>query len=118
MTTAVGLIWVGPLRQPVFAQWEENGVGPVQGVVSQNWRRRHLTPAQRGAVALKVKPMLEAEAKERQRQAGREHGRGIASVKNDSSYRQPQVRKQLANQFEVSEEVGCLRSSLVSCSEL
>jgi len=43
-------------------------------VVSLNLHRRHLTTSQRAGVALDMLPMLEAEAKERQRAAGGDHG--------------------------------------------
>jgi hypothetical protein len=45
-------------------------------VVSMNLHRRHLTTAQRAALALDLLPRLEAEAKEREREAGRRFGKG------------------------------------------
>ncbi len=41
-----------------------------------NLHRRHLDESQRSMVGARVKPLFEAEAKERQKQGGRDHGRG------------------------------------------
>jgi len=57
-----------------FKEWDGKG-SLVQFVVSLNVNRRHLTPSQKAVVAMEMLPMLEAEAKERQRVAGKEtHG--------------------------------------------
>lgn len=51
---------------PRIHEWD--GVGSlVSFVVSLNLRRRHLTSGQKAAVALEILPMLESEAKERQK---------------------------------------------------
>lgn len=61
--------------EPDVRTW--NGAGSlVSFVVSLNLQRRHLTSSQKATVAMDVLPMLEAEAKERQRVAGEEFGRG------------------------------------------
>jgi hypothetical protein len=52
--------------KPRFVQWDGDG-SPIEWVVSMNLIRRHLTPSQRAAVAHDLLPLLEAEAKERQR---------------------------------------------------
>lgn len=52
--------------EPMFVEWDADGVSPVEWVVSRNLKRRHLTTAQRAALALDLLPHLEAEAKERQ----------------------------------------------------
>ncbi len=44
---------------------------PVAFVISQNLHRRHLTVKQRAFAAAKTAPLLEAEARERKRAAGR-----------------------------------------------
>lgn len=44
-----------------------NGLTPMEYVVSENVRRRHLTASQRAAMAVTVMPRLQAEARERQR---------------------------------------------------
>ncbi len=52
--------------EPTFVEWK--GIGsPLYWVVSQNLMRRHLSASQRAVVALELLPMLEKEAKERQR---------------------------------------------------
>jgi DNA modification methylase len=58
--------------KPRFVKWEGTG-SPVAWVISQNLVRRHLTASQRAIVALDILPMLEKEAKERQRLS---NGRG------------------------------------------
>ena len=61
--------------EPDTRVWD--GVGSLASfVVSLNLQRRHLTSSQKAVVAMDVLPMLEAEAKERQRAAGEEFGRG------------------------------------------
>lgn len=52
--------------KPRFVQWDGDG-SPIEWVVSMNLIRRHLTPSQRAAVAHDLLPLLEAEAKQRQR---------------------------------------------------
>ena len=51
---------------PRFTQWQGEG-SPLQWAISANIRRRHLSPSQRAVLALDLLPLLEREAKERQR---------------------------------------------------
>lgn len=51
--------------EPRFVEWEPGGLTPVEWVVAKNLHRRHLTTAQRAALALDLLPHLEAEARER-----------------------------------------------------
>ena len=55
---------------PHFATWEPNGTSPITWVISQNLRRRHLDAGQRAAMAVDARPMLAAEAKRNQLEAG------------------------------------------------
>jgi ParB-like chromosome segregation protein Spo0J len=55
--------------EPRFVTWAGSG-SPTTWVLSRNLHRRHLTASQRAAVAVDALPLLEAEAKERQRVAG------------------------------------------------
>lgn len=61
---------------PHFRTWDGNG-SLVAFVVSLNLHRRHLTSGQKAIIAAEILPMLEAEAKERQREAGEQFGRGM-----------------------------------------
>ncbi len=56
--------------KPRFVEWDGEG-SPVAWVLSQNLYRRHLSSSQRAVIALDVLPLLEKEAKERQRAGGR-----------------------------------------------
>lgn len=58
--------------EPRFVEWKGSG-SPLNWAVSQNIMRRHLTASQRAVVALDLLPMLEKEAKDRQK---RSTGRG------------------------------------------
>ena len=55
--------------EPRFVEWDGTG-SPVEWVVSENLVRRHLTSSQRAVIAHDLLPLLEAEAKERQRDGG------------------------------------------------
>lgn len=55
--------------EPRYVKWDGKG-SLVAFVLSKNLMRRHLTPSQRSMVAQNVLPLLEAEAKERQRKHG------------------------------------------------
>lgn len=52
--------------KPRFVDWQGNG-SPVEWVISENLIRRHLTSSQRAVIANDMLPLLEKEAKERQR---------------------------------------------------
>jgi hypothetical protein len=60
------------IGQPAeYVPWDQNGISPTEWVVATNLHRRHLTIAQRAAIAVEMLPLLEAEARERQGGSGR-----------------------------------------------
>jgi hypothetical protein len=61
--------------EPKTREWDGRG-SLLAFVVSLNLHRRHLCSSQRAAIAVDMLPLLEAEAKERQKKAGEQHGRG------------------------------------------
>lgn len=56
-----------------------HGDDPIGESLSRNLKRRHLTESQRAMLATKVLPLRQAEARQRQEAAGRDHGRGMDS---------------------------------------
>jgi site-specific DNA-methyltransferase (adenine-specific) len=75
--------------KPRFVEWDGEG-SPLAWVVATNLMRRHLTASQRAVVAFDLLPMLEAEAKERQRQSpGR--GKKVAKKLATSSGKASQI---------------------------
>jgi type I restriction enzyme M protein len=68
--------------EPRFVEWEGEG-SPTEWVISQNLFRRHLTTGQRAVVAYDLLPMMEAEAKERQRLS---RGRGKKGAQESATF--------------------------------
>ena len=62
--------------KPRFVQWDGDG-SPIEWVISMNLVRRHLTTSQRAAIAHDLLPLLEVEAKQRQR-GSRGRGKKVA----------------------------------------
>jgi hypothetical protein len=97
--------------EPKFTEWDAKG-STTAWVISQNLRRRQLTPGQKAAAAVEAKPLLEAEAKAKQEAAGKVTGlanaKANAVIKNDKSISLPKedslkVQKTVSKQFDVSE---------------
>ena len=68
--------------EPRFVDWAGEG-SPTEWVISQNLFRRHLTTGQRAVVAYDLLPMMEAEAKERQRLS---RGRGKKGAQESATF--------------------------------
>lgn len=56
--------------KPIVREWDGKG-SPTMYAISLNLKRRHLTSAQKAAVAVDMLPLLEAEAAERKKELGR-----------------------------------------------
>lgn len=71
---------------PRYIRWEPDGTSPTEYVIAANLHRRHLTTAQRAAVAVAALPLLEAEAKERRGgDRGNQYSGGkVASASKDA----------------------------------
>jgi hypothetical protein len=79
--------------EPERREWDGNG-SLVAFVISQNLHRRHLDSGQRATVAVERLPLLEAEAKERQRAAGGDkRGVGAEVTQPDGARRSPEGRE-------------------------
>ena len=80
--------------KPRFVEWGGDG-SPLALVIALNFMRRHLTASQRAVVAFELLPMLEAEAKDRQRLSpGR--GRKVANKLATSSGKASQFAARIA----------------------
>jgi hypothetical protein len=66
--------------EPRFETWIGNGYSATEWVISMNVKRRQLTASQRAAVAVQALPMLEAEAKERQKLSGGDRKSGKEKI--------------------------------------
>jgi len=66
--------------EPRFVEWSGTG-SPTEWVISENLVRRHLSASQRAVIALDILPLLEKEAKERQRQSNSYRGNGRSAKK-------------------------------------
>jgi SAM-dependent methyltransferase len=68
--------------KPRFVEWDGQG-SPLQWVISENLIRRHLTASQRAVIAFDLLPLLEDEAKTRQRLS---QGRGKKGAKSSATF--------------------------------
>jgi hypothetical protein len=68
--------------KPWFVEWDGNG-SPTEWIISENLIRRHLSASQKAVVALDLLPLLEEEAKERQRLS---QGRGKKVAQNCATF--------------------------------
>lgn len=76
--------------EPKTVNWKpEPNQSVVGAVISWNLPRRHLTSAQKAALALLIVPEMEREAKERQREAGRASARKRVAKKQAADGEQP-----------------------------
>ncbi len=81
--------------KPRYVQWK--GIGsPTEWVISENLIRRHLTSSQRAVVAHDLLPLLEKEAKARQRLS---QGRGIKVAKKLDTLKNGAATKVAARLF-------------------
>lgn len=91
--------------QPKFTKWDGEG-SPLAWVISQNMMRRHLTASQRAVVALDVLPLLEKEAKERQRKRNGKVAHKCATMNEKASEAAARLAKSSARYVEMAKAIG------------
>jgi len=84
---------------------EYTGDEPTAFAVALNDRRRHMNKGSLAAVAAELEPFFAADAKKRQQDAGKEHGRGkkVEAKMPQALPRQPQAREEAAKSVGVGE---------------
>lgn len=89
--------------EPLTCELDDaDGFDPVVYVVAKNLHRRHLTTNQRAIVGAKVRGLYEAKAKQRQKAAGKSHGRGKKKVVENL----PQLNEPTKSRDAAGEAVG------------
>ena len=81
--------------KPTFIEW--NGTGsPTEWVISENLIRRHLSASQRAVIAADLLPLLEQEAKDRQRLSqgrGKKVAKSLATLSGKASIAAARIAK-------------------------
>src|ERR1035441_3196326 len=96
--------------EPRYETWDGKG-SLIDFVVAQNIDRRHLNGTQRALLAEKLEPLYAAEAKKRQREAGKTVGRGrpkqveqkVAQAKREEQARDKAAKAARTNRQYVSD---------------
>lgn len=85
-----------------FSFLEYKGDEPIQFAISLNMKRRHLTSAQKAALAVKIEPIFAAEAKKRQQASGGDHSKkadkAVDQKIDQPANNEPKKRKEQALQ--------------------
>lgn len=102
---------------PNVVAWDGEG-SLVSFVVSLNLQRRHLSSSQKATVGLDILPMLEEEARERQRVAGEEFGRGKLPQLIGEAIEQPRERHANEAVQQAAQMVGTNRQYVSDAKKL
>lgn len=87
---------------------------PIKWVLSHNLHRRHLTPSQKAQVAVKLKKLLEPEAKEKQRANGGD--RKSQKAKKSNAEKLPQAKRAPDSRTQAASMLG-ISGKLVDAAE-
>jgi len=101
--------------EPTFIEWKGKG-SPTEWGISQNLFRRHLTSGQRAVVAYDLLPMMEVEAKERQRLSkgrGKKGSQDCATLNGKASELAARVARTSARYVQTIKSIGVVAPELI-----
>ena len=101
--------------KPTFIEWDGTG-SPVEWVISENLIRRHLSASQRAVIAADLLPMLEQEAKDRQRLSqgrGKKVAKSLATSSGKASIAAARIAKTNSTYVEAVKSISKAAPELI-----